>query len=493
MTKHPMTRREFVVASSFGLAGATSGLVSVGAPPTAETSAVVRFFLDDALIENRLGVARTVHPAEKLASPVLIADKPWERIVTCPVVEYSPERKLFQMWYAVYPAQQGYICYAESADGMRWRKPEAGVVEFKGSTDNNIIMPRNSQGWFLLDPAEKDPARRYKGLAEIGGTLNFRTMYSHDGIRWSNGELAKGMLVQDDSPGLFYDAISRQYVFLKRKLENEHRRMIQTAFSDDFVHWRTDPYVFAPDEDDAKRATERGAQRMDFYGLRAFPYEGFYLGLLDCFYLWRMPGPKTFHDGPIEVELVWSRDAVHWNRVAPGQPVIPRGQPGTFDGGMVLGRSVLVHGDEIMVFYDAAGCTHGCGSSSYGGPVTEDHVHEGEPGETRSIGLARWRLDRFVSLDADGAMRSVITKPLNFSGKSLVINVDASHGLVRVEVQDAAGKVIEGYEAAHCEPLRSDELAHTVKWSGRSELPESRPLRLRFVMRNASLYSFAMR
>ena len=31
------------------------------------------------------------------------------------------------------------MCYAESEDGIRWTKPSLGVVEFQGSTDNNII------------------------------------------------------------------------------------------------------------------------------------------------------------------------------------------------------------------------------------------------------------------------------------------------------------------------------------------------------------------
>ena len=42
MIKHPMHRREFLVASGLGLAGATSGLVSLGAPATVETSPVGR-------------------------------------------------------------------------------------------------------------------------------------------------------------------------------------------------------------------------------------------------------------------------------------------------------------------------------------------------------------------------------------------------------------------------------------------------------------------
>ena len=31
-------------------------------------------------------------------------------------------------------------CYAESKDGIHWKKPELGLVEFNGSKANNIVM-----------------------------------------------------------------------------------------------------------------------------------------------------------------------------------------------------------------------------------------------------------------------------------------------------------------------------------------------------------------
>src|SRR5690606_33789897 len=31
-------------------------------------------------------------------------------------------------------------CYAESKDGIHWVKPNLGLVEFKGSKENNIIL-----------------------------------------------------------------------------------------------------------------------------------------------------------------------------------------------------------------------------------------------------------------------------------------------------------------------------------------------------------------
>ena len=33
-----------------------------------------------------------------------------------------------------------FYCYAESKDGVRWTKPDLGIVEFSGSKKNNIIL-----------------------------------------------------------------------------------------------------------------------------------------------------------------------------------------------------------------------------------------------------------------------------------------------------------------------------------------------------------------
>jgi len=295
-----------------------------------------------------------------------------------------------------------------------------------------------------------------------------------------------------------YDAARKKYVFVKRAIERTRfRRMSHTAFSDDFVHWEVDPYIFAPDESDAVRAAERGAERVDFYSEAVIPYEGIYLGWVDCFYLSNVGkiGTKDqYHDGSIESEVMWSRDAVHWIRVEPGCAALPRGPAGAFDHGFVMiSMSPIVQGDEVWLYYTGARCTHACGGMIDGRPAIDDHDHGRKDYQSMSIGLARWKLDRFVSLDADNASRSVITRPLEFCGRSLVINADASGGEVRVELQDAAGNAIEGYEAAKSRPLRGDSLAHSVKWTGGSELPDVRPLRLRFKMRNASLFSFTVR
>jgi len=115
--------------------------------------------------------------------------------------------------------------------------------------------------------------------------------------------------------------------------------------------------------------------------------------------------------------------------------------------------------------------------------------------KTMSIGLARIRLDGFVSLDARDEKGILTTRPLVFDGNHLVINADATDGSLAVEIQDAAGSAIDGYALSDCRPLNADAVRHTVRWSGGAALGtlSRQPVRLRFVLKNAKLYAFGFK
>jgi len=102
------------------------------------------------------------------------------------------------------------------------------------------------------------------------------------------------------------------------------------------------------------------------------------------------------------------------------------------------------------------------------------------------------RLDGFVSVNAPLAGGEFVTKPLTFAGKQLEINYSTSAaGEVRVELQDASGKPLPGFALADCEPIYGDHIARVVKWKSAGNLADhaSTPVRLRFEMSDADLYS----
>lgn len=55
----------------------------------------------------------------------------------------------FRMWYEYYDVDGEFggnagddtsFCYAESDDGINWTKPNLGLFQYHGSTDNNILF-----------------------------------------------------------------------------------------------------------------------------------------------------------------------------------------------------------------------------------------------------------------------------------------------------------------------------------------------------------------
>jgi hypothetical protein len=64
-------------------------------------------------------------------------------------------------------------------------------------------------------------------------------------------------------------------------------------------------------------------------------------------------------------------------------------------------------------------------------------------------------------------------------------------GGIGVEVQDEAGQALEGFRLEDCEEFYGDEIAHAVRWAGQRTAGglAGRAVRLRFVMRDADLYS----
>ena len=85
-----------------------------------------------------------------------------------------------------------------------------------------------------------------------------------------------------------------------------------------------------------------------------------------------------------------------------------------------------------------------------------------------------------------------MTKPLVFEGNRLLVNMCVPGGVGQVEIQDADGRPIEGYQLADSCEIRGDSIAHAVNWNDRSTLSSlaSRPIRLRFVLKDAELFAF---
>ena len=116
----------------------------------------------------------------------------------------------------------------------------------------------------------------------------------------------------------------------------------------------------------------------------------------------------------------------------------------------------------------------------------------------KSLNLRRYsiRTDGFVSMQAPLAGGEFVTRPLVFTGEKLVINYSTSAaGGVWVEIQGADGRPIKGYTRADCHEVFGDEIERVVAWKGTDTVAglASRPIRLRFILKDADLFSFRFR
>ena len=83
-----------------------------------------------------------------------------------------------------------------------------------------------------------------------------------------------------------------------------------------------------------------------------------------------------------------------------------------------------------------------------------------------------------------------------FKGSQLEINYSTSAaGSVYVEIQDAKGKPIVGRALPDCHEVFGDEIARSVAWKDGTSVKQlaGTPVRLRFVLKDADLFSFRFR
>lgn len=102
------------------------------------------------------------------------------------------------------------------------------------------------------------------------------------------------------------------------------------------------------------------------------------------------------------------------------------------------------------------------------------------------------RTDGFVSVNAPWAGGELLTKPLVFNGRELAINYSTSiAGPITVELQDAAGVPIPGYTLDDCPGIIGDAIERVVVWKSGGDLSHlaGRPVRLRFVLKDADIFS----
>ncbi len=521
-----------------------------------------QLFIDDRVVDSLDGVERQFHrPARQADNPVLQADRPWEVggngiYGFGGTVFYDEEDRLFKMWYrtsgqdlpveesggSVFSASptpglkepEGTYksCYAVSEDGVTWDKPDLGLFEFEGSTSNNILPPSKDGMQFIRRPNlikdydEPDPNRRYKMLYMdlIGERWGLSKGYSPDGINWDMNVgrrafferpiITNGVLFGWDPNHERYVHLHSTFGRIPADVDGRDVRTqpsIMRSTSRDFIAWG-DTRVAITRDDDAPPAWDFGHVGV----LAAALYtEDLYVGFADtCFTHWvedvsqeLWSGTYNHEHGVHKTELVVSRDGIEWTRAAPYWEFMRPGLWGTWDDVLVGLTTPLVYDDEMLIYY--TGRDLPCASQTGTHPQRPllEQVVDGVQQHGYAIGLAKMRLDGFVSMDGYEPEGTLTTTPLRHEGDRLQVNArapqrsfggegtpESPYGELRVEVLDEGGRAVEGFTAADSDGFTGDELRHVATWNGSPDLGRmaGSPIRLRFHLKNAALYSFQL-
>jgi len=435
-------------------------------------------FVDDHAVAQKTRIVRKYYAFKKHKdNPIMVPDRPWEKdVISVNTVLPTEDGTGYRMWYYCWTGKKNghgsYNCYATSKDGIKWEKPELGLYTWEGdgSTRNNIVPESGSS--IMHTPWTGDPSRQYQAVT--GG--NYYASASPDGLHWK--KLSDKPIVSGGDVGYFrWDPHTRKFrgqVKVGSVVSGLSRRSVGFTEGADLLPMPELRRIMAPDDFDDRWVNPNTVQRTHFYGCPFFSYESMYIGLL---WIFRATDEEEgyFH-GPIFVELVTSHDGFHWLRQEGDRPPIldVTKPPRPWDGGMVAAMSLVRVGNNLRLYY-----------AGYDGPHDWLPFHSG-------IGLATLRKDGFASLDAGNAPADVLTKRLKGTQGPLHMNYRAKDGELRVEVLDAEGKVISGFSRDDCDAMSADNVDQIVTWRGKPAWPDGAdPVRLRFVMRMASLYSFS--
>jgi hypothetical protein len=436
-------------------------------------------FVDDYLIASLTGVELTLHKPEP-REVVLVCDQPWEGNTSAYYTLFR-DKGCFRIYYRAshfdektrHSTHPEFTCYAESRDGLKWKKPELGLFEFGGSKRNNIVWA--GEGTHNFAPFRDDnPAcaldARYKALAGGKMPVNGKSrdclnaFKSPDGIRWTRMAGAVITAGAFDSQNLaLWDAERREYraywrIFTaghtdERGWKPEGVRAIRTATSKDFIHWENQADL---------RYEDSPPEHLYTNAIQPYPRAPhLFIGFPTRFQ------PKTEQVEPV---FMSSRDGVLFRRW-PGELIpitAPKDRAGNRSNYMTRGLLQLPGNDrELSVFATEA---------YYAGPASR-------------VRRFTFRTDGFVSAHAAGG-GMLLTKPLTFAGSRLLLNL-VSRGKTRVELQDAAGRPLLGFALDDCTPITGDAIERIVRWKSRSDVSKlaGKAVRLRFELQDADLYA----
>ena len=267
--------------------------------------------------------------------------------------------------------------YAESEDGVNWIKPNLGLVEYRGSKENNLILTDPAPLGILnlkvlADPDERNPDRRYKISTHVWfpkGKNRFGTLApftSADGLRWKMVTGARPVaaeLTQEDLvlPAIHFEPCGGLYKWdglyyasgqnAMNAPRPYHGRVVRVYHSPDFVHWsHTSALSFVRDPQHTLLGAGRSREGEQAHeGISVWNRRNVLLGVYG---LWH--GAREWKDVTIDLGFALSNDGLHFREPAQEWTFLKRGDDGAWDqGGLLQGQGFENIGNQTFVYYGA--------------------------------------------------------------------------------------------------------------------------------------------
>lgn len=528
---HAVERRTFLKcavagpASVLGVWSATTAVAARLAEPL-DVGNRKQQFIDDRFIARSQGVTLRQNRPDLQRENLLLPEHAWESGMVCAMGSVAQQEGKIMLWYdarkwdaaAKQPENTRRLCYAESTDGVRFTKPSVGLFELDGSKENNIVSV-GATGDVFRDEHDA-PQRRFKAIMDMrpdvqtlpwseteGVGKHWTCLFtSPDGIHWKRSPQVVFPLYLGHKQSAIWDDRLQKWVLYLRA-HRPHRCFGRVEVEAGKLG---EPYPFQPlpgknydppgsvaltselpivmdrDEEDPP-----GGQPYTMNAWKDFQAEDAYFAFVPMWYDARR---GTGASDRVEVQLAVSRDGVEWRR--PWRtPLISPGSPSLAASGQIWPLSAPVIRDgEIWLYYLSSPEAHLGRRQPPGYQSDAEKPFYADPRPNTSVvARAIWRMGRLVAAEASPDGGWIVTPPIRFQGERLIVNADCgASGSLRVGLERPDGDPIPGYASAEAIPVQGNGLALPVRWRAAGNLGRlaAEPVRLRFELKGADLYSF---
>ena len=457
-------------------------------------------FFDDYLIDPEKTTAefRVHNPVYR--GPVMTHSEFWEGD-GCDYHNFFYDDGIWRMYYLgwkMLDANDGIrVCYAESRDGLNWMKPRLGIVEYKGSKDNNIILPGSFDNFMVFKDGNPKcpPDKKYKAVAagRRDGKNCLDRYFSADAVHFVKDEVPVTWDGAFDSLNVaFWDDRRQKYMCyfrgfheaeggLAKGIAPQPIRDIRCIESADFEHWSDFRLLDFGDAEDIPLYTNlvqpyyRAPQLYIGFPTRYIQRPG-WNGTFDELCgrekrLARMEKSERYGLTVTDCVFMVSRDGVRFRRYDEAfMPPLPENGKNWVYGDCYPARGLMELPSGIP------------GADPELSIFAYDNHWMGEPARFVRYTI---RLDGFVSLHAGAGEQAAVTKPFVYDGSQLRVNFSTSaRGYMVFTLTGEDGTVIISEETFGNTTDRKVVFpdAAVASLSGR-------PVTLRVVMRDADLYS----